>query len=537
MPWRGPEVPGEFPTLGYVIGDWIEENLIIPDGPRMGEPYMLTDEMWAWILHYYRLKPKAVEEMGSEAFQHYGGCLVRPQKWGKDPLAAAQINAHALGPVEFAGWDAYGEPVGKPHPSPWIQCVATAEDQTANTFNPLVTMLRDGPLADTPGLDVGETRVKLPGIGWIEPATSSGKARLGARLTFATFTESHLMIEANGGVLLAKNMKRNLSGMGGRWVEITNAWDPGEYSVAQRTVSSNAPGVLVDYRRPRTRVDLEDQAATLDEIRYIYGDSIASAGGWVREGRILADILDESTGENEARRYYLNSTESGTTDAIRAERWAALDRSGEGTTLEPGEPICLGFDGSRSRDATSLVAARVSDGRIFPLHTWEWDGSEDWTVPRREVDQAVRDAMTGYKVGYLFADPYRWQDYLDAWEQAFPDKIVEFPTTTERRMDAAIERFLTAVALAEDPLTHNGDPVLARHISNGVLAKGKKKPPRDDGVDSGLPQYYLRVVKKKYGHWIDAFIAAILAYEARGYAIERGVLDEEEVSEPWVMYG
>ncbi|WP_067967505.1 hypothetical protein [Nocardiopsis trehalosi] len=531
MPWRGPQERGEYPTLGYVVGDWIEENLIVPDGPKMGEPYLLTDEMWQWVLRYYRLHPHAVEDMGSEAFVHYGGLLVRPQKWGKDPLAAAQICAHALGPTEFAGWDAAGEPVGRSHPSPWIQCVATAEDQTANTFNPLVTMLRDGPLADTPGLDVGETRVKLPGIGWIEPATSSGRARLGARLTFATFTESHLMIESNGGVLLAKNMKRNLSGMGGRWVEITNAWDPGEHSVAQRTASSAVPGVLVDYRRPRTRVDLEDEAAVKDEIRYIYGDSMASRGGWVREGRIIAEINDPATGENEARRYYLNSTESGTTDAIRAERWAALARLG--ALLEPGEKIALGFDGSRSRDATSLVACRISDGRLFPLHTWEWDGTPEWRVPRREVDQAVRDAMAGYQVGYLFADPYRWQDYLDAWERDFGDRIVEFPTTTERRMDAAIERVLTAVADDEDPLTHNGDETLARHVSNAVLAKGKKKPPRDD-EGTGLPEYYMRVVKKKDGHWIDAFVAAILAYEARGRSIEDDPFVEEV--EPWLEF-
>ena len=268
------------------------------------------------------------------------------------------------------------------------------------------------------------------------------------------------------------------------------------------------------------------EAAVRDETRYIYGDSIASRGGWVRERRILADIRDAAVGENEARRYYLNSTEGGTTDAVRAERWAALARPGD--VLEPGTPIALGFDGSRSRDATALVASRLEDGLIVPLHIWEWDGTQDWRVPRREVDAAVRDAMAAYQVAYLYADPYRWQDYLDAWEADFGDRIIEFPTNVERRMDAAIERFLTAVANQE--LAHNGDEVLARHVANAVLAKGKKKPPRDD--DSGLPEYYLRLVKKKHAHWIDALVAAVLAYEARGRAIEDGVLAVEEV-EPW----
>jgi len=32
MPWRGPREAGEYPTLGYLVGEWIEANLVIPDG-------------------------------------------------------------------------------------------------------------------------------------------------------------------------------------------------------------------------------------------------------------------------------------------------------------------------------------------------------------------------------------------------------------------------------------------------------------------------------------------------------------------------
>jgi hypothetical protein len=531
VPWRGPQERGEFPTLGYYIGDWIESNLIVPDGDRMGQPYLLTDEMWHFVLRLYRLRPDATPDMGSEAFVYYGAQLVRPQKWGKDPFAGALISVHALGEDQFAGWDAYGEPVARPHPSPWVQCVATSEDQTANTFAPIVFMLANGPLADTPGLDVGETRIKLPGIGWIEPATSSGRARLGARLTKATFTESHLMVESNGGVLLAKNMKRNLAGMGGRWIEITNAWDPSEQSVAQRTNAAKAPGVYIDYRPPRTRIDLEDDAAVLEEIRYVYGDSMRSRGGWVREGRILADIRDESTGENESRRYFLNETAGGVRDAIDVTKWTALARPG---LLEPGAKVTLGFDGSRNQDATSLVACR-DDGRLFHLRTWERpedaDADGDWRVPGAEVDEVVRAAFEAYKVAYLFADPFRWQDYLNAWSVTWPDRVVEFPTNSEIRMDKAIERFLTAYRAGQ--LTQDGDELLTRHAGNAALAKGKRKPPHED---SGVPEFYLRVVKKKHGKWIDAFVAAILAYHARGKAIEDDAWARLQANDPVVVW-
>lgn len=531
MPWRGPQVKGEFPTLGYVVGDWIEASLIIPDGERMGQPYLLTAEMWHFLLRFYRLHPYATRDMGSEAFVHYGGLLVRPQKWGKDPFAATLICAHALGEDLFAGWDAHGEPVAKPHPSPWVQCVATAEDQTANTFAPIVFMLANGTLADTPGLDVGETRVKLPGIGWIEPATSSGRARLGARLTKAVFTESGLMNESTGGVLLAKNMKRNLAGMGGRWLEITNAWAQSENSVAQRTHKAKAPGVLIDYRRPRSRVDLDDDAAVLDEIRYVYGDSIRSRGGWVREQRILADIHDESTGENEARRFFLNDDEAGgAEDAVNAARWTALARPGE---LRPRAKIVLGFDGSRTRDSTALVACD-EHGRLHEVRVWERpkEAPEDWRVPLAEVDQAVEDAFEAYLVAYLYADPYGWQDYLTKWSAKWPDRIVEFPTNSEIRMDRAIDRFLTSYRDGE--LIHDGSEVLTRHARNAVLAKGKRKPP--DPGDDGVPKYYLRVVKRAKGHRIDAFVAAILAYHARGKAIADDAWSRFADDEPWAIF-
>jgi hypothetical protein len=31
MPWRGPEYEGEFPTLGYEVAQWIQDNCVIPD--------------------------------------------------------------------------------------------------------------------------------------------------------------------------------------------------------------------------------------------------------------------------------------------------------------------------------------------------------------------------------------------------------------------------------------------------------------------------------------------------------------------------
>lgn len=95
MPWRGPNYRGEFPTLGWVVGEWIEENCVVPDGDHAGEPYGLTDEMWTFLAHFYRLRPEARPGQRAPAFAYRRGQLVRPQKWGKGPFSAALICAEA----------------------------------------------------------------------------------------------------------------------------------------------------------------------------------------------------------------------------------------------------------------------------------------------------------------------------------------------------------------------------------------------------------------------------------------------------------
>jgi hypothetical protein len=487
---------------------------VIPDGIDQGQPFRLTDEMWLYLLRYYRLRPEAIYDprRPSAAFRYTGGQLMRPQKWGKGPFAGGICLGEGLGPVRFAGWDAYGEPVGMPHPSPWVQIVATSEEQTDNTWLALYEMATRGPIADI-GLDLGIQDINLPGGGKIEPRTSSGKARLGARLTFALFDETGLMVQSNGGVLLATTMRRNVAGMGGRWMETTNAFDPSENSVAQMTQEARAPGTVIDYRKPRRVPDLDDDEGMLAELRYVYGDSY-----WVDVERILADARDESIcpSPGDAYRFFLNHPSVGQSDAVDAVRWDACAREG---SLQPRDRICLGFDGSRSMDCTSIVASRLSDGRWFHLRTWD-PADYGGQVPRDEVDQVMRDAFRAYRVSFLFMDPYLWFDAADTWAARWPDRVVQVPTSTHQRMDQVIARFLSHF---RREFTHDGDPVLSAHAKAAALQKGNRRAARPD-ENTAVPQFYLRLTKKKQGHHIDALIAGVLAEAARGHAIEEGVL-------------
>ena len=110
----------------------------------MGEPFILTDEQLRTLLHHYRIDPE------TGRFTYFRGTqLVRPQKWGRvrsPPLICAE--AHPQGPVVFDGWDANGEPVGRPFATPHIQVTAVSIDQTDNIFRALLPMIELGPLAD-----------------------------------------------------------------------------------------------------------------------------------------------------------------------------------------------------------------------------------------------------------------------------------------------------------------------------------------------------------------------------------------------------
>ena len=135
-------------------------------------------------------------------------------------------------------------------------------------------------------------------------------------------------------------------------------------------------------------------------------------------------------------------------------------------TLEDGEQVVLGFDGSYRRDATALAACTL-DGFVSVV-TWERpDGARpDWKVPRQEVDDAIAEAMERFDVLELACDPPGWHAEIEGWRESYGNVVVDFPTTERRRMAAACDRF--RVAVLEGDLQHDGDPVLARHVGHCV---------------------------------------------------------------------
>jgi hypothetical protein len=518
VPWRGPDVPGEFPTLGYQVADWVEARCAIPDREMVGEPFLVTDEQLRFLLNFYRLDPE------TGAFVYYRGAqLTRPQKWGKGPLAAAIICAEAQAPVLFDGWDADGEPVGKPWATPLIQVTAVSEDQTDNVYSALLPMIELGALAGEVE-DTGLGRINLPGGGKIEPVTASAVSRLGQRVTFAVQDQTESWTDSNRGRKLADNQRRGLAGMGGRWLSTPNAWDPTEKSVAQYTSEEEHDGVYHDDIEAPDGLSIRNKAERRRALRIVYGDAAAGTrdgrqGGvtpWINVDRIDAECMALLPRDPaQAERWFLNRKQSPEGKAFSGDAWGVL---ASGRQPTEGSLIVIAADGARFEDSLGVIATEVETGFQWPIGIWERprDAAPGYEHPMGEVDGAVIEAVEAFAVWRIYIDPGSStgnitplvEKWIGRWGK---DHVIQWLMSRPKQTALAVANYTAAINTGT--LSHNGDETFAQHIQNAV--KWKVSATDDDGRR-------LHVIGKERQdspNKIDAAAAGVLSWEARGDAI------------------
>ena len=288
-----PEFVVDWPTLGYLQADWIAWHCPIPDGFHKGEPFVLSDwQLWCTTNHG-RVRPdtewRPENPIKNQAFEHRRSLIVGPQKYGKSPYAASMALLMGLGPDLFAGWAAGGEtydcadygcgcgftydyepgePMGMPWPTPLVQLMATSDDQVDNTWRPMLSMIRNGPLSEI--VRAGESFIRLGDEGRIDKVTSSESSRLGNPTTGFIQDETGIYTKSNKLVNVASTMRRGTSGMGGRGIEFTNAWDPGVDSTARRTYESRARDIFRFYRQPPANLSYKNKRERRTIHAYVY---------------------------------------------------------------------------------------------------------------------------------------------------------------------------------------------------------------------------------------------------------------------------
>lgn len=534
---------GSIKTLGWDVIDWAEGYLLQPDGDDAGERFSFTREQLNFILWWY-----AVDSGG--VFRSRRGILRRAKGWGKSPFLGALALAELAGPVRFGGWDAFGEPIAIRHPMPWIVIAGVSETQTENTFAAIRAMCEDSALVDDLGLDVGMTRILLPGGGKIVPITASSSSQEGARPTFAIMDETHHWTKSNGGEKLARVVRRNLAKArdgAARVVETTNAHEPGQESVAEKSYlawraivegRSRSTGILYDTREAPDDIDLADEKQVLAGLRCAYGDA-----SWVDLERILAEVYDPDTPPEEARRFYLNQIVAAADSWVAPPEWAK-NRSADlaplkfgtpGSKRERGDLVTLGFDGSLTDDSTALVACRVDDGAVFLLAIWErpeGPKGQGWEVPKDQVRGAVDHAFATLDVVAFFSDVAYWETDIDAWRDEYAERLLVKATTRhavgfdmrghQMETTRSVEACHRAITDGELPWTSHAliagsapeakaDEILTRHVLNA------RRRPNRWGVSFGKET---RESPKK----VDALASLVLARMARSRVLADGGL-------------
>lgn len=495
---RGPDGRFLLPefTLGWHCLAWTATYL----QHYAGAPWRYTAEQARLTLWWYAMDP------ASRRFLWRDGVIQRLKGWGKDPLIATWSAFEFVGPCRFGGiadegneWGVpAGQPLGVQHPAAWVQIAAVSQDQTRNTMTLFPSILSKRALEEY-RIDLGKEIIYADkGRARIEAVTSSPRALEGGRPTFVSLGETHHWVESNQGHEMAAVIERNATKSAdgqARTLANTNAFEPGEDSVAERTreaFESAESGRAVDtglfYDSLEAPAEAKlTEAWIVPTLKAVRGDSV-----WLDVDRLKASILDVRNPPSRSRRFWFNQIVAAEDAFLARYEWDANPH--EGLDLEEGDELVLFFDGSKSDDATGLVGCRISDGFVKTLGVWQrpanWPDDRPYRVPRDEVDGVVDNVFARYKPLAFFADPGAgqddadgeryWDGYIDTWAQRFGKRLklkavssghgqhaVMWDMRDRRRQQVfteAVDRFYRDVLERQVP--HDGHKMLRQHVSN-----------------------------------------------------------------------
>jgi phage terminase large subunit-like protein len=428
---------------------------------------------------------------------------------------------HPDGPVRCDGFDAAGNPVGRPVRDPYIPFVAYTEEQTEElAYAALLVMCQEGPDCDL--FDAGLERItRIYGDGKAIALAAAPNSRDGARTTFQHFDEPHRMTNprliAAHQTMLQNIPKRPIADP---WsLSTTTAGVPGERSVAETekeyadTIAAGKatdPQLFYFHREASPSHDLETDEGLRAAIVEASGPAVAA---WSDIDSIVSLFHQNDTDKAYFERVWLNRWVASSRQAFDPVRWnnlKNLERS-----IPAKDPIVLGFDGARWRDAAGFVATHIETGFQWPVKFWESDGTDDWEITDLEVDGALAEVMDRWKVVLLYADPPRFESNVARWSGQYGEKrVFEWYTNRPRQIGQAMRAFKTAQTTGE--LSHNGDPDYARHIAN---ARRGDLRIRDDDETPLWTVYKERPDSMKV---IDLSMAGCLSWQARLDALAKG---------------
>lgn len=535
--------PGPDATLGYAVVAWCEQWL---DHPETDEPWEFTAEQLRFVLWMYAIRPGG-------AFRWTDAVLRRSKGWGKDPLAAALAICEFVGPCRFGGFDDdAGVAIVVPHPNSLVQIGAVNEPQTENTTEMIKAMLPERTI-DRYRIDPGVKRWHA-GQQTMKVVPTSPAAIEGGRVTFFVAGETHHWGRGNHGISQAATIRRNLGKApdgAAHFLAITNAHDPNldttgrrDYQRYLRNRDNPSSSLLYDSLEAPDDLDLTDREQRRAGVIAARGDSY-----WLPVDRIT-DNEYENTEPADYQRFYLNKIVAGAGKWMDESVWQGsaarpvahhLARTAFGDLTEElwrghrwwpayeapaGRKIALGFDGSRTNDATGLVATDLETFYQWIVAVWERNyANTEWEVPAHEVNEVVAWAFERWDVCRMYVDPEHWDETVASWAGMYrrrEKKVIAEQRSAGRELEIARRLRAYRGALRMRTVTHqptDDDSPFQRHVMNAV----RRLMQATD--EEGQPLYVLD--KPSDAEKIDLAMCGMYSYWAATDAIASGVMAEE----------
>ena len=528
VPKWDPDEP--WPTLGPQICDLIEDRFIFGPGSLQQQPAVLDDDKRAAIYSFYEVYPQGHELAGRRRHKRCGYSVRKGL--AKTELMAwiTEAELHPEGPVRCDGFDAYGQPVGRPVVAPYIPLLSVTVEQVEElAYGALYYMITEGPDADL--FDASLDRiVRLSPTGAADgkalALSNSPGARDGARTTFQGFDEPHRLFlprqKKAHETMLGNMSKRPLEDPWSLYVG--TAGEPGQGSIAEDLHHEAELIHAGKVARPRLfyvsrwaggNYDLTTMEGRIEAVKEATGPVGEYGPGQFED--IAANWDRVGADKQYLERVWLNRWTRSNEQAFDPNK---RDRQKLGHLLVddpilPGSFVTAGFDGARRRDSTAIVITDIPTGRQKLWAIWEnVDGDPEWEVPEHEVTQSVADLMKTMDVWRFNGDPPYWTDTMGSWSGRW-ECVEEWWTNRFKTMAYAIRAYTEA--MDSGAVTFVDDDMEATFAAHMAAAGKLKVQFWDDN------EQQLHILRKLHpDRKFDAQMAAILSWVARLDALKAG---------------
>lgn len=547
-----PPLDLSFPTLGPAIADFIEDRCVFGPGSLADEPARLDAEKRAALYRLYEVFPQGHRLAGRRRFHQ--GVIEWRKGLAKTEFAAwiTLAELHPEGPVRCDGFDAAGDPVGRPVRHPYIPMMAVTEEQVSElAYGVLKYVVEHCPDVDM--FDVGLERIIRKGSdgsdeGQAVPVANAPGSRDGALTTFQHFDEPHrlhLASHRNAHETMVQNLsKRPLEDPWGLYT--STAGQPGQNSIEEdlrKGAEKIAKGTAKNSKLfffGRWAGPEHDDLSTVEQRVAAIAEATGPAGeyGPGQFERIAEDYDREGCDRAYWERVYLNRWLKSGSQAFDLKKIELLRRP---ERIPDGAFVTGGFDGARFRDCTAVVLTDIGTGLQQCIGSWSRpDNVEQWEVPEAEVTGLLEDTMGRFEVHKIYADPPHWTETVGSWSARWPDRIEEFWTNQYKRMAYTLREYLEAIDSGsitfggEFVLTSGGESNQQKDLLEHLGNAGRQDLKILD--DHGQPLFILCKIDGRPDLKFDRGMAGVLSWKACMDARKSGAKPRPKARMPRRIY-